>query len=247
MAELVKIPNAPPALPIHVAVIMDGNGRWAEQRGLPKFMGHEAGMETMIKIVRRASDMGIGHLTVYAFSTENWKRSTEEVSGIFKLLRVYVDRELAELHKNNVKVDVLGNWDPFSKPVTASLNKTIQQTANNTGLRFHIALNYGSRIEILGAVNRIVANVQDDGCQRTENSQITEEEFTRHLYTEGIPDPDLVIRPGGERRLSNFLLWQTAYSELVFSDVLWPDFSPEEFDKAIAEYGARKRRFGGRA
>ncbi|MDR1815402.1 MAG: di-trans,poly-cis-decaprenylcistransferase [Clostridiales Family XIII bacterium] len=218
-------------LPAHVAVIMDGNGRWAEARGLPKYKGHEAGMDAMIGIVRHASDIGVKHLTVYAFSTENWKRAQEEVAGIFDLLIIYVNRELEELHRNNVKVDVLGDRAPFSKKVNAALDKTIDKTAGNTGLRFHIALNYGSRAEILRAALAYPS---------------TEEEFAEHLYTAGAPDPDLLIRPGGEKRLSNFLLWQCAYTELVFQDTLWPDYTPDDFNAAIAEYGARKRRFGGR-
>ena len=205
-------------LPHHVAIIMDGNGRWAESRGLPKFKGHEAGMETMIEIVRHASDLGIGHLTVYAFSTENWKRSEEEVKGIFQLLLIYVNRELEELHRNNVKVDVFGDWEPFSKTVTDALNKTISRTRGNTGLKFHICLNYGGRAELLRAAKLMA----DDGP-----ADYTEEEYEARLYSAGVPDPDLLIRPGGEKRISNFLLWQTAYSELVFSDILWPDYSPD--------------------
>jgi len=222
-------------LPYHVAIIMDGNGRWAERRGLPKFKGHEAGMDAMIEIVRHASDLGIGHLTVYAFSTENWKRSEEEVKGIFQLLLIYVNRELEELHRNNVKVDVFGDWEPFSKTVTDALNKTISKTRENTGLKFHICLNYGGRAELLRAVKLMA-----------DSSEYTEEEFSSCLYSAGVPDPDLLIRPGGEKRISNFLLWQTAYSELVFSDILWPDYTPDEFDLAIEEYKQRKRRFGGR-
>jgi len=218
---------------MHVAVIMDGNGRWAENRGLPKYKGHEAGMDAMIEIVRHASDIGVEHLTVYAFSTENWKRSEEEVKGIFQLLLIYVNKELEELHKNNVKVDVLGDWTPFSKVVRDALNKTIDKTAGNTGLKFHICLNYGSRAEIL----RAAAMLTDE----------TEEAFSSLLYSAGVPDPDLLIRPGGEKRISNFLLWQVAYSELVFSDILWPDYKPEDFDEAIEEYNTRKRRFGGRS
>jgi len=211
---------------------MDGNGRWAERRGLPKYKGHEAGMDAMIEIVRHASDLGIGHLTVYAFSTENWKRSEEEVKGIFQLLIIYVGRELEELHRNNVKVDVFGDWAPFSAPVRDALNRTINKTSGNTGLRFHICLNYGSRAEIL----RAAALAKD----------FTDEEFSANLYSAGVPDPDLLIRPGGEKRISNFLLWQAAYSELVFSDALWPDYSPGDFDEAIEEYRSRKRRYGGR-
>jgi undecaprenyl diphosphate synthase len=217
---------------------MDGNGRWAEQRGLPKYKGHEAGMDSMIEIVRHASDIGVKHLTVYAFSTENWKRSMEEVSGVFQLLLIYVNKELEELHRNNVCVDVLGDWTPFSKQVTAALNRTISLTKDNTGLRFHIALNYGARAEILAAAKKL-AGTEDF-------ADIDEAGFARLLYTGDTPDPDLLIRPGGERRISNFLLWQTAYSELVFSDVLWPDYTPQEFDNAIEAYTARKRRYGGR-
>jgi len=221
---------------MHVAIIMDGNGRWAERRGLPKYKGHEAGMDAMIEIVRHASDTGIEHLTVYAFSTENWKRSEEEVKGIFKLLLIYVNRELEELHRNNVKVDVMGDWEPFSKTVRNALNKTINKTAGNTGLRFHICLNYGSRAEIVRAASLLA-----------DSKEFTEEEFSANLYSAGVPDPDLLIRPGGEKRISNFLLWQTAYSELVFSDILWPDYGPEDFDEAVEEYRKRKRRFGGRS
>ncbi|MCL1896152.1 MAG: polyprenyl diphosphate synthase [Clostridiales bacterium] len=223
--------------PVHIAVIMDGNGRWAESRGLPKYKGHEAGMDAMIEIVRHASDLGIKHLTVYAFSTENWKRGEEEVKGIFQLLLIYVNRELEELHRNNVRVDVFGDWAPFSGAVRAALNKTIEKTKGNTGLCFHICLNYGSRAEILRAAEALAARGQG----------FTEEAFDNCLYSAGVPDPDLLIRPGGEKRISNFLLWQTAYSELVFSDVLWPDFSPKELDAAIEEYLLRKRRFGGRS
>ena len=224
-------------LPEHVAIIMDGNGRWAETRGLPKFKGHEAGMDAMIEIVRYASDIGIKHLTVYAFSTENWKRSEDEVKGIFQLLLIYVNRELEELHRNNVKVDVFGDWQPFSKTVTDALNKTIKKTSLNTGLEFHICLNYGGRAEILRAAKLL---------NESECEDCTEEEFSNLLYSSGVPDPELLIRPGGEKRISNFLLWQTAYGELVFSDVLWPDFTTKEFDSAIEEYSSRKRRFGGR-
>jgi len=223
--------------PEHVAIIMDGNGRWAERRGLPKYKGHEAGMDAMIEIVRHASDLGVGHLTVYAFSTENWKRSEEEVKGIFQLLIIYVGRELEELHRNNVKVDVFGDWAPFSKTVANALNKTLKKTDNNTGLRFHICLNYGSRAEIVRAARLLSES----------GSEFTEEGFAGKLYSAGAPDPDLLIRPGGEKRISNFLLWQTAYSELVFSDILWPDFTPQDLDEAIEEYRSRKRRFGGRS
>ncbi len=175
-------------LPKHVAIIMDGNGRWAESRDLPKYKGHEAGMEAMIKIVRHASDIGISHLTVYAFSTENWKRSEEEVKGIFQLLLIYINRELEELHRNNVKVDIFGDQEQFSKTVKSALNKTVRKTANNTGLRFHICLNYGSRAEILRAAALL----------KEKNADVTEEAFSDLLYSSGVPDPDLLIRPGGD-------------------------------------------------
>lgn len=232
--------------PVHVAVIMDGNGRWAEQRSLPKYRGHEAGMDAMIEIVRHASDIGVRHLTVYAFSTENWRRSEDEVKGIFQLLLIYVNRELEELHRNNVKVDVYGDWEPFSKSVAAALNKTIEKTKNNTGLCFHICLNYGSRAEILSAAKAFARDAIEGGSGSTVADDLDENGFSDYLYTAGVPDPDLLIRPGGEKRISNFLLWQTAYSEFVFSDVLWPDYSPDEFDMALDEYRSRKRRFGGR-
>ena len=232
-------------VPEHIALIMDGNGRWAEKHGFPKYKGHEAGMDAMIRIVRHASDIGVKHLTVYAFSTENWKRSQEEIKGIFDLLLIYVNRELEELHRNRVRVDVLGDWGPFSKKVTAALNKTINKTKDNDGLRFHIALNYGGRAEILEAAKRFAAESAEGRFEKGAGG-FGEQDFARYLYTEDTPDPDLLIRPGGEKRLSNFLLWQTAYTELFFSDVLWPDFSPADLDLAIEEYGMRKRRYGGR-
>ena len=224
-------------LPDHVAIIMDGNGRWAESRGLPKYKGHEAGMDAMVKVVRHAADIGMKHITVYAFSTENWKRSNEEVKGIFQLLLIYVNRELEEMHRKNIKVDIYGDWTPFSKTTVNALNKTIRKTSANTGLRFHICLNYGGRAELLRAAKMMA----DEDC-----SDYSEAEFEKRLYTEGVPDPDLLIRPGGEKRVSNFLLWQTAYTELLFSDILWPDYSISDFDSALEEYRARKRRFGGR-
>ena len=231
-----------PEIPVHVAIIMDGNGRWAERRGAPKYKGHEAGMDAMIEIVRHASDLGVRHLTVYAFSTENWKRSEDEVKGIFQLLLIYVNRELEELHRNNVKVDIFGDWGPFSGTVRAALNKTIDKTKNNTGLCFHICLNYGSRAELLHAAKLFAESVAEG-----DTTGLTEDDFAACLYSAGVPDPDLLIRPGGEKRISNFLLWQAAYSELVFSDVLWPDYTPADFDDALEEYLSRKRRFGGRS
>ena len=230
-------------IPAHVAVVMDGNGRWAAQRGLPRVSGHNAGMAAMKEIVKRASRLGLGHLTVYAFSTENWKRGSDELAGIFRLLVMYVDRELAELHENNVKVHILGDYGKLPAGAVRSLTRSLETTRNNTGMRFNIALNYGARLELIRAA-RVLAKGASEGGFSVDD--IDEAMISGSLYTAGIPDPDLIIRTGGERRLSNFLLWQSAYSEFVFSETLWPDFSPAEFEKAIEEYQGRDRRFGGR-
>ena len=233
-------------MPVHVGIIMDGNGRWAKQHNVPRLVGHNAGMETMKEIVRRASDLGIRYLTVYAFSTENWKRSQEEVSGIFRLLVKFVKLDLDELNEKNVKVMTLGDYSVIPDAARKSLEKTLETTKNNTGLQFNIALNYGSRDEITRAVNDIVDAVREGRIQ----GEITEEMISRHLFTGdacgNVPDPDLIIRTSGEERLSNFLLWQSAYSEFVFTDVLWPDFTPDVFEQMIGEYQSRDRRFGGR-
>lgn len=255
-------------MPKHVAIIMDGNGRWAKKKGLPRLAGHNAGMKAMITATRAASDWGIKYLTVYAFSTENWKRSNEEVSGIFKLLVKYVESELKELHRNNVKVNAIGEYEKIPKPALDKLLETIETTKNNTGLTLNIAINYGSRAEILRAVRGIFTDAfktSDELCE-SENITfkelladkldslsdkiITEENFSKYLYTGdgngNIPDPDLIIRTSGEERLSNFLLWQAAYSEFAFTPVLWPDFTRDEFWRIIEEYSNRERRFGGR-
>jgi undecaprenyl diphosphate synthase len=230
-------------IPSHIGIVMDGNGRWARERGLPRLSGHNAGMLAMKEIVKRASSLGVKYLTVYAFSTENWKRGVEEVSGIFKLLVVYVDRELAELNANNVKVRILGDYERLPANAVERLKRSLETTADNGGMCFNIALNYGSRDELARAARAVAEDVR---AGRLAVSDIDAALVSDRLYTAGMPDPDLIIRTGGERRLSNFLLWQSAYSEFVFSDVYWPDFSPEEFEKAIAEYQGRERRFGGR-
>ena len=231
-------------MPVHVAVIMDGNGRWAEMKKVPKLQGHSQGMWAMEEIVRKADDMGIKYLTVYAFSTENWKRSREEVGGIFKLLVKFVASELRELVEKNVRVNILGDWhDRLPEDAKESVNKVIRDTENNTGMVFNIALNYGSRAEIVRAVNYIMSNYDP-------STEISEEDISRALYTGdengNIPDPDLIIRTSGEERLSNFLLWQAAYSEFAFTDTLWPDFTPAEFEAMVEEYRTRERRYGGR-
>ena len=234
-------------MPRHVAIIMDGNGRWAKERGLPRLAGHNAGMKAMKKIVDHSDKLGIKYLTVYAFSTENWKRSIAEVSGIFKLLVKYVDSDLRELVKNNVKVKVLGDYTSLPNDAVKSLERTLEETENNTGLQFNIALNYGGRDEIKNAVKAISEKVSEDLLSPDD---ITDDIISSYLWTgsfyAGVPDPELIIRTSGELRLSNFLLWQSAYSELVFPDVLWPDFTPKEYEKAIADYHSMERRFGGR-
>ena len=230
-------------IPKHVAIIMDGNGRWAEKHSKNRLFGHDAGLKAMKEIVKKSSVLGVEHLTVYAFSTENWKRSQEEVTGIFNLVIKYVSSELQELIDNNVVVDILGDYSALPKKSVASLDKLVRNTSENTGLHFHIALNYGSRAEMLMAARTLANDVADN---KISIEDIDEEAFSNRLYTAGTPDPDLVIRTSGEERLSNFLLWQAAYSEYVFSEVLWPDFTPEEYERCIEEYQGRKRRFGGR-
>ena len=235
-------------MPAHVAIIMDGNGRWAEKNKVSRVTGHNQGMLAMKEIIKKADIMGIRYLTVYAFSTENWKRSQEEVGGIFSLLVKFVGNELAELSANNVRVHILGDYtDRVPQAAVASIEKALETTRANDGLQFNIALNYGSRAEIVRAVKKIAEQVKDGGL---EPEQIAEEVISANLYTGdengNIPDPDLIIRTSGEERLSNFLLWQAAYSEFAFTDSLWPDFTPEEFENIVTEFCSRNRRFGGR-
>ncbi|MBQ1908301.1 MAG: isoprenyl transferase [Firmicutes bacterium] len=223
-------------IPEHVGIIMDGNGRWAKERGMARVQGHSAGMKALKEIVKRADTLGVKYLTVYAFSTENWVRPADEVSGIFKLLVLYVAQELKELDDNNVKVNILGDVSPLPEDAKNSIEKALRTTGNNTGLVFNIAINYGARAEIASAVNALIAEGRRD---------IVPDDISSRLYTAGMPDPDLIIRTGGEYRLSNFLLWQAAYSELVIRPEYWPDFTPEVFEEAISEYQGRDRRFGG--
>ena len=236
-------------MPAQVAVIMDGNGRWARGKNRPRLFGHNAGMQAMKKIVIAASNMGIKYLTVYAFSTENWKRSTEEVSGIFKLIIKYVNSELKELIENNVHINILGNYNMLPVDSIEAIDKLVDKTKANDGLVFNIALNYGGRDEIVHAINEIIID-REAMADQGVSVDVTEDEVSNHLYTgvlhNDIPDPDLIIRTSGEERLSNFLIWQAAYSEMMFTDTLWPDYSPEEFAEMIEEFSHRKRRFGGR-
>ena len=222
-------------LPEHVAVIMDGNGRWAKERGLARIAGHNEGMKALREIVRHTSDLGIKYLTVYAFSTENWKRSEEEVSGIFKLLVLYVKSELADLNRNNVKINILGDVSKLPEDAAKAADTAVETTKNNSGLVFNIAINYGGRAEIVQAVNKAIE----------KGEKVSEDSFSELLYTSGMPDPDLIIRTGNEFRISNFLIWQCAYSEIVISPVYWPDFNPKEYEKCLLEYEKRDRRFGG--
>ena len=234
-------------MPRHVAVIMDGNGRWAQKNKVNRLQGHNAGMLAMKEIIKRADVIGIKYLTVYAFSTENWKRSAEEVGGIFGLLVKYVASELEELHHNNVKVRILGDYNQIPKTAVNSIEKALTTTKDNDGLQFSIALNYGGRQEIVRAVRQICYLVENG---ELKGQDIDEDLISSYLYTgmenQNIPDPDLIIRTSGEERLSNFLLWEGAYSDMAFSDSLWPDFTPDEFESIIEEYTKRERRYGGR-
>jgi undecaprenyl diphosphate synthase len=228
-------------LPSHVAVIMDGNGRWAKKRKLPRVMGHNAGMKAMTKIVRHASDLGISHLTVYAFSTENWKRSKDEVSGIMRLLGKYLTEALEDMEKNRVRFRFFGDLSRLSPPLQKLCNDA-QNRSRDYDVQVNFCLNYGGRDEIARACRAFAQDVKDG---KREVEELTEDVLSGYLYSADVPDPELIIRPSGEMRTSNFLLWQSAYSEYVFMDVLWPDFGPDDLDRAIEEYYRRNRRFGG--
>lgn len=232
----------PERLPRHVAVIMDGNGRWAQKRFMPRFMGHRAGMEALKRTVKTCRELGIAYLTVYAFSTENWKRPREEVSYLMNLLLEYVGSELAELKNNGVRVNTIGDIEGLPARCRDEILRACRETQDNSGMIFTIAINYGSRHEITNAVMEIVREVREG---KIGIESLNEELFASYLDTNDLPDPDLVIRTAGEKRLSNFLLWQTAYSELYFTEVLWPDFDREHLIKALADYQKRERRFGG--
>ncbi len=228
--------------PRHVAIIMDGNGRWAASRGLPRVAGHNRGADAVRGAVRNCIDLGINYLTLYAFSSENWKRPADEVSDLMGLLRLYLRRELEDLGKNGVKLKVIGDRDALDSDIQDLIEDAEQQTRDNGALTLTVALNYGGRNEILGAA-RAIAEAAASGALGPED--VTAEVFEAHLHTHGLPDTDLIIRTSGEHRLSNFLLWQCAYAELVFTPVLWPDFGRDELTAAIREYHGRERRYGG--
>lgn len=229
-------------IPRHVALILDGNGRWAKKRGLPRGMGHKEGCVTVEKTVELAARMGIEYLTVYGFSTENWKRSEEEVGGLMQLFRYYMVRLLKMAKQNNIRVKMIGERSRFAQDIIDGINRLESETKDNTGLTFVIAVNYGGRDEITRAVQKIA---KDCSAGVLKAEEITETVVSSYLDTAQLPDPDLLIRTSGELRLSNYLLWQLAYTELYVTDCLWPDFNKEELEKAIIAYNKRDRRYGG--
>ena len=229
------------AVPRHIAIILDGNGRWAKKRGLPRTAGHAVGSENFRKIATYCRDIGVDYLTVYAFSTENWKRPEEEVKTIMRLLNKYLNEAIETMERDRIKMKVFGDVAGLPEELQKLVDKTNEISKRYEGFQANICLNYGGRAEIVQAAERYAA----DRLKGKAEGPLTEESFSSYLYSSGIPDPDLLIRPGGEQRISNFLLWQCAYSEFYFTDVLWPDFSTDELDKAIEVYRRRDRRYGG--
>ncbi|MCJ8147696.1 isoprenyl transferase [Shinella sedimenti] len=233
---------SPSTVPAHVAIIMDGNGRWANARGLPRAMGHRKGVEAVREAVKTAAECGISYLTLFAFSSENWSRPESEISDLMGLLKAFIRRDLAVLHKQNVRIRIIGDKTNLSGDILPLLLEAEETTRANTGITLVIAFNYGARDEIARAARQLAAEV---AAGRLEASAITSERIGAALDTAGIPDPDLVIRTSGEERLSNFLLWQAAYAELMFIPEFWPDFSRDTFVAALSRYAMRERRFGG--
>jgi undecaprenyl diphosphate synthase len=228
--------------PHHIAIIMDGNGRWAKARGLPRTAGHHQGVEACKRIARAAGDMGIPYLTLFGFSSENWSRPADEVNELMRLLRIFLRAETAELHRNNVRLRMIGSRAELSPDIVQMIEQAENLMAKNTGLNLTIALNYGGRHEILTAAARYAEKVKNENL--SASYETAEEFFPSFLMTTDMPDPDIILRPSGEQRISNFLLWQCAYSEFVFTDVLWPDFTRTHLEQAVAEYAKRDRRFG---
>ena len=229
-------------LPRHIAIIMDGNGRWAKKRGLPRTAGHAAGAETFRTIATYCKEIGLDYLTVYAFSTENWKRPEEEVSAIMGLLKKYLLEAIGQMERDRVKMEFFGDLSPLMPELRQLCERTREISRHYEGCQVNICLNYGGRDELLRAAR---AYAQDCLEGKADANHLSSDQFSGYLFSKGVPDPDLVIRPSGELRLSNFLLWQSAYAEFYFTDVLWPDFSKEELHRAIAAYQSRSRRFGG--
>ena len=228
------------AVPRHIAVIMDGNGRWAKKRGLPRTAGHAAGAETFRRVATYCKDIGVAYLTVYAFSTENWKRPPEEVDAIMRLLEQYLGEAIEKMERDGIRLKFFGDTSILSPRLRSLISETDEITTHVQGFQANVCVNYGGRDEIVRAARAWAAQVAAG-----ETAELDEARFGSLLYSAGIPDPELLIRPGGEQRLSNFLLWECAYSELVFTDTLWPDFGPADIDRAIAAYRQRERRFGG--
>jgi undecaprenyl diphosphate synthase len=230
-----------PKPPRHVAIIMDGNGRWATSRGLPRVAGHRRGAEAVRRTVTAATELGIEYLTLFGFSSENWKRPTEEVDDLMGLLRHYLRGEIAELHKNGVRLRVIGRRERLPVDIVTLIANSEELTRDNTRLQLTVALSYGGRDEIAFAARQIAEAARDG---RLAPDSVDESCFARHLFTAALPDPDLLIRTSGEQRISNFLLWQTAYSEFVFTDTLWPDFAKEDLERAVDDFNGRERRYG---
>ena len=229
-------------IPRHVAIIMDGNGRWAQQHKLPRLSGHEAGRKSVKKVVQAAIEHGVRHLTLYAFSVENWQRPREEIQGLMGLLRLVLREELAEMGREGVRLRAIGRLQDLPEAVREELESAIEKTKANTKLDLILALSYGSRVEITAAVQAVAREVKSG---QLEADQITEKTISQHLYTHDLPDPDLLIRTSGEMRISNFMLWQISYAEIHVTPVQWPDFGKEQFAAALADFARRERRFGG--
>ncbi len=229
-------------VPTHIAIVMDGNGRWAKKRGLPRHAGHKVGAESFRAIANYAKEINLKYLTVYAFSTENWKRSDEEVNAIMNLLEKYLREAIADMDKNRVRFCFFGDLSRLSPQLQEEARVAVERSKQYDGVQVNFCLNYGGRAEVVRAAQRFAQACLDGKCKPED---LTEAHFSDLMYSEGVPDPELVIRPGGELRTSNFLLWQSAYAEYYFTDVLWPEFGPEDLEKAIAAFNSRKRRFGG--
>lgn len=229
-------------MPAHVGIIMDGNGRWAKKRLQPRTLGHRAGAQNFRTITRYASKLGIKYLTVYAFSTENWSRPAEEVGALLRLFKDYLEEALRDFMEENIRVRFIGDVSAFPQELRKLIAEVEEASAPKTGMVLNLAMNYGGRAEILRGARAFAADVRAGLCQPED---LTEERFDRYLYTAGQPAPDLIIRPSGEQRVSNFLLWQCAYAEFVYFDILWPDFKPQDLDRALEIYRSRQRRFGG--
>lgn len=229
-------------LPEHIGIIMDGNGRWAKKRGLPRSAGHTAGAQTFRKIARYCSDIGIKYLTVYAFSTENWRRPSDEVDALMRLFKDYLQEAIRDFKDDSIVLRFIGDRSAFSPELLSLMNENEEESRERDGMVLNIAMNYGGRAELVTAIRNMANEVKDGSL---DPAAITEELVSQHLYTKGQPDPDLIIRPSGENRTSNFLLWQSAYAEYVIMDVLWPDFTQDDLNQALIEFAKRNRRFGG--